>query len=155
MFVVITVRPLAERVLGLVGRLPVIDERRLGHLRDSYEASASMLEARRIALPLVLSVLAWGLEAVGMYVTFVGLGLQQGVLAAVFIYAFSTIVGAVTMLPGGLGATEGSITGLMKLLGVSVATAALAAIIIRAATLWFAVAIGVVFLVIAERRYRR
>jgi uncharacterized protein (TIRG00374 family) len=101
----------------------------------------------------VLSVLAWGMESFGFYLTLKGFGLQESMGAAVFIYAFSTIVGAVTMLPGGLGATEGALAGLLKLLNVSTATAALAAIIIRAATLWFGVGVGVVFLLLAQRRY--
>ena len=62
---------------------------------------------------------------------------------AVFTLAFSTIVGAVSALPGGLGAAELSITGMLSLLlGLSVGTSAAATLIIRFATLWFGVTLG-------------
>jgi uncharacterized protein (TIRG00374 family) len=151
-FVVVTVRPLGHRVLGLMGRLPGLRSR-VEHMETLYDSSATLLNVRRVLWPLVLSVLAWGMESFGFYLTLKGFGLQESLGAAVFIYSFSTIVGAVTMLPGGLGATEGSLAGLLKLLNVSTATAALAAILIRAATLWFGVGVGVVFLLVAQKRY--
>jgi uncharacterized protein (TIRG00374 family) len=63
----------------------------------------------------------------------------------VFVLAFSTVVGAVSALPGGLGAADASIAGmLVLLLGLSAGTAAAATLLIRFATLWFAVIIGLV-----------
>jgi uncharacterized protein (TIRG00374 family) len=62
---------------------------------------------------------------------------------AVFILAFSTVVGAVSALPGGLGAAEASIAGMLTLLlGLPGETAAAATLLIRFATLWFGVALG-------------
>jgi uncharacterized protein (TIRG00374 family) len=151
-FLAVTVRPLGRRVLAVTGKLPVVSSR-VEALETLYGASADLLDIRRVAWPLLLSVMAWGMEAVGFYITIQGFGIPQGLLVAVFIYAFSTILGAVTLLPGGLGATEGALAGLLKVLNVGAATAALAALIIRAATLWFGVAVGVVFLFIAQRRY--
>lgn len=39
-------------------------------------------------------------------------------LIATFIYGLPTIAGAATMLPGGLGATDASITGLLVILAI-------------------------------------
>jgi uncharacterized protein (TIRG00374 family) len=66
-------------------------------------------------------------------------------LAAVFAYSASTIAGAVAMMPGGLGVTEGSMTAFLQALGgktMPPAVASAATILVRVATLWFAVAIG-------------
>jgi uncharacterized membrane protein YbhN (UPF0104 family) len=53
------------------------------------------------------------------------------------------VVGAVSALPGGLGAAEASIAGMLGLtLALSTSAAASAALIIRLATLWFGVALG-------------
>lgn len=154
-FVVVTVRPLGEFVLRLAAKLPGVGSR-LEHVQALYESAVILLDWRRVTLPLVLSVLAWSLEAYGFSLTLHGFGLNTvPVLDAIFIYAFSTLVGAASMLPGGLGATEGVLTGLMKLVGVTLSTAALAAIIIRAATLWFGVLVGVACLRVAERRWVR
>jgi uncharacterized protein (TIRG00374 family) len=62
---------------------------------------------------------------------------------AVFAFAISTIVGALSAIPGGLGATEASLAGLLALLlTLPAATAAAATLLLRLATLWFAVLIG-------------
>jgi uncharacterized protein (TIRG00374 family) len=67
--------------------------------------------------------------------------------SATFIYAFSTIFGALTLLPGGIGTTEGSMTGLLTLQGIPIVDAAAATFVIRVCTLWFAVAVGALVLV--------
>ncbi len=84
---------------------------------------------------------------IGFYYVLKGLGIDVVVATATFIYAFATIFGAVTLLPGGIGTTEGSVTGLLVLQGVSVIDAAASTFVIRACTLWFAVAIGAAILV--------
>ena len=150
-FVVVTVRPLGTAILKrLEGPL---GQKRMVHVEQLYDSSAELLNYRRVAVPLCLAVVGWGCEGAGFYLTLTGLGLHLGLLTSEFIYAFSTIVGAVTLLPGGIGTTEGALAGLLKLVGISTATAALAAIIIRAATLWFGVGVGAIFLIVAEKRY--
>ena len=46
------------------------------------------------------------------------------------------------MLPGGLGTTEASMTGLLVFHDIPLSAAATATILIRACTLWFAVLVG-------------
>ena len=48
------------------------------------------------------------------------------------------------MLPGGLGVTEASLTGLMVLMKIPKDVSVASTFIIRVATLWFAVLIGVI-----------
>src|SRR5207244_1445227 len=74
--------------------------------------------------------------------------------SATFIYAFATIFGAVTMLPGGLGATEGSLIGLTYTvfgLASTRAAATAAAMLIRFCTLWLAVFVGLAALGVLRR----
>ena len=62
---------------------------------------------------------------------------------AIFVMAFSTVVGAVSALPGGLGAAELSMTGMLVLLaGLDAAVASSATVLIRIGTLWFGVLLG-------------
>ena len=68
---------------------------------------------------------------------------------ATFVYAFASLAGAVSMLPGGLGVAEGSLTGLLAGLGTPLPEAAAATLLVRGATLWLAVALGVVTLLVA------
>ena len=62
--------------------------------------------------------------------------------AATFVYAFASLAGAVSMLPGGLGVAEGSLTALLAGFGTPLPEAAAATLLVRSVTLWLAVALG-------------
>ena len=83
---------------------------------------------------MALGTVAWLGEGVAMYLVLLGLGVAPTTYAfgmAVFVLSFSTIVGAISALPGGLVAADGSIAGMLALLlGLSATTAASATLLI-------------------------
>jgi glycosyltransferase 2 family protein len=130
-------------LIDLLGRLPLL-RRYAGHGREAYESMHALLRPRPLFAAVLLSVLAWFFECAGYWIILSVFDAPPTLLKATFIYAFSTIVGAVSMLPGGLGTTEGSLTALSMLAGATRDVAVASTFIIRVATLWFAVALGVV-----------
>ena len=141
------VRPLGTAILRVVRRLPII--RRFTHLLDEfYEGSYLLFRPSTTLIATSLGILSWVWEGVGFYLILIGLGISPGwqVLSiAIFVLAFSTIVGAVSTLPAGLGVAEVSIAGmLILLLGLKADIAATATLLIRFATLWFSVGLGLV-----------
>jgi uncharacterized protein (TIRG00374 family) len=143
-------------VVGLLRRfshLPKIG-RNVERVEVMYESAAQLLGPVPLLFATALSVFSWGAECLAFAWTFAGFGEPVALGAASFTYAVSTIVGALAMLPGGLGLTEASLTGLsQQLFGVSEAVAGMAAIIVRVCTLWFAVAVGAVAVVLVGRRF--
>ena len=141
------IRPLALAVLDLVDRLPMA-KRIAHHLREFYEGTYALFRPRATVLAVCLGTLAWFGEGVGMYLVLLGLGVPSGIETfslAVFVLSFSTVVGAVSALPGGLVAAEASIAGMLGLLmGLPTSTAVAATLLIRLATLWFGVTLGLV-----------
>lgn len=89
-----------------------------------------------------LSVLAWLAEGVGAWLVLRTLMPDMPLEIGLFIYGFAMIVGALSFMPGGLGGTEATMTGLLVLQGLSLPEAVAATVIIRLATLWFAVLLG-------------
>ena len=73
---------------------------------------------------------------------------------AAFVYAVSHIAGAVSLLPGGLGAYEASIAGLLVAQGTSIQIGATVAVLHRAADKGIATAAGMLCYLIARRRFR-
>jgi glycosyltransferase 2 family protein len=68
------------------------------------------------------------------------------VVTATSIYAFSMLTGALSFMPGGLGGAEATMILLLRLHGIPMTLALSATILIRLATLWFAVLLGVLAL---------
>ena len=147
LILIIQIRPAALWLLDLGGRLPLIKRFSEG-LLEFYEGSYSLFRPKATLVAVSLGTISWLGEGIGMYLVLLGLGVAPGwttLSAAVFVLAFSTVVGAVSALPGGLGAAEASIAGMLSLLlALNRDTAAAATLLIRFATLWFAVALGLV-----------
>ena len=132
---------------------------KLRKLREPLHETLRGLGALCRPVPLLIATLiavpVWGLECIGFAVicnAFPGTHVDLGL--AMVIYAGTTIAGALSFLPGGLGVTEGAMTvalvrGAAK---VDPSTAVAATLLTRLATLWFAVIIGVMLLAVARRR---
>jgi uncharacterized protein (TIRG00374 family) len=124
----------------------------LGASRDGLRR---LLALGPLSVALFLGALAWLSEGVALWVLLLGLDAPVSVLRAVPIYAAATLVGAATALPGGLVGTEGSMVALLQQAGVARSPAAIATLLVRLATLWFAVAIGLAALAWLHRRRPR
>ncbi len=141
------VRPLALWMIDVVARLPLI-HRFSGSLRDFYEGTYILFRPIPTLIAVSLGTVAWFGEGMAMYLVLVGLGVQPGIqtaVIAIFVLSFSTVIGAISTLPGGLGAAELSISGMLSLLlPISTSVATAGTLIIRFGTLWFGVALGLV-----------
>ena len=139
---------LAEKILLKVPYL-----RRLApHLRDFQGASNQLLAVRPLIVGTTLSFCSWGLEILGVYLCVTGIGAGTPFLVAVFIFVVSSLVGASTMLPGGIGAAEAGMAGMFgAVAGLSTGLSVALTLVIRLATLWFATLIGVVGLLLMRR----
>lgn len=103
---------------------------------------------------LALSVVGWLCEGISFALLLHSLGVALHPLACVFVFSFGMLVGAISVLPGGLGSTEATMIGLLAAQGVPLSTAIVATGIIRVTTLWFAVLLGLAALPLALRRRR-
>jgi len=118
---------------------------RFDNLREAYLCSLDLLRLRPFILTILISLVAWSMECLAFYLTFRGLAVEVGLFESTFTYAVSSIAGALTMLPGGLGVTEASLAGLSShLMMLDESTTVAATLIIRTVTLWFAVGVGAV-----------
>ena len=123
----------------------------LRHLLDVLKQAGQCHSRKILAYATTLSLIAWAAEAWAFHLVLQWMGLEVPLSLAIFVYAISLLAGALSFLPGGLGGVEASMTALLIMSGIGEAEAVAATIIIRLATLWFAVAIGVVALALSER----
>lgn len=123
-----------------------------------YDDLATLCRPAPLTWATALAVPAWLCEGIGfalILLAFPETSVPVGL--AILIYAATTIAGALSFLPGGLGVTEGAMTLLLVKGGghIDPATAVAATLLTRFATLWFGVALGLVFMLVARRRVAR
>ncbi len=156
--VIIQFRPLAHWFLNWGEKLPVIS-RVAHHLHVLYESAYELLRLKNLLVGVGIGLVSWTAEGTAFYLVLTGLGLTGPAEApwslaflAVFILALGSILGGASTLPGGLGAAEISMTGMLQVLAhLPEDTAATATLLIRFCTLWFGVALGFLTVIIWRR----
>ncbi|MFL5760414.1 MAG: lysylphosphatidylglycerol synthase transmembrane domain-containing protein [Thermomicrobiales bacterium] len=125
------------------------------------DASESLYKPQTLVRAVGLGVLSWIAECIAFYLVLIGLGIDGNwklFLIATFVLAVSSLLGGISMLPGGLGVADASVAGMLLVLvddeKMTRTTAAAATLIIRFSTLWFAVLIGALAVSILERTIR-
>ena len=113
-----------------------------GELTEAREGIRQLSRPFPLAIATVLGLLAWVSEGVALWIVLQGLGTDIGLILSLPIYAGSVLVGAATSLPGGLVGTEGAMVTLLQQIGSPRDMAAAGTLLVRVATLWFAVAVG-------------
>lgn len=149
---VVRVRSLAHRLLEVTARAPLLG-RLSTSLSIAYESAHTLFGLKTLMVGVVLGVISWGFECVALYFVLQGLGVDASLLLATFVFSFSSLAGAVSMIPGGLAVAEGSLAGLLITAGVGKGIAATATIMIRFCTLWFGMALGAASLLASRRLY--
>ena len=150
--VVVSVDPVAKAAIAIAGRLPVL--RRFAHrFDDAHAHTAILLSPAPLVVTTLLASVSWFFECLAFYFVVRGFpGAHIDVLTATAFYAATTVAGALSFLPGGLGVTEAGMLALLRRAGIVKGVALAATFVTRAATLWFAVALGLPALLIYTRR---
>jgi uncharacterized membrane protein YbhN (UPF0104 family) len=125
---------------------------RYARLGEARSAAAELLGTRLLALMTIVSAASWLCECLAAYICARGLRLDVSLADAIGVFSLGSLAGALSLLPGGLGVAETSMTGLLRVFAdVSRAGAAAAVVLTRVATLWFGVALGLVGLLVEQR----
>lgn len=147
---------LIKALLDVVEKLPVVGRYRSDFDR-AYDSTKTLLKWRPLTAATVLSALAWSMEALAFAWILHHLGVSAPLLfEAFFVFSTSTLLGALSFLPGGLGVTEGSMAGLLVWLDLfsDISPALAATYLIRFTTLWFGVIVGILAFLLYERSQR-
>jgi uncharacterized protein (TIRG00374 family) len=122
------------------------------HLFINFQQSTKKLFGfKSLIFAILIGIISWGFEGIVVFLSLKALGGEISLLGSIFVVSFSSIVGAISILPGGLGVAEGSIMGLLILWGISKEMAAATTLITRFSTLWLGVVIGIAGLYFARK----
>ena len=145
---------LAHRMIHLITS-PMFTRKFRVQMIEIYSGIASLCRPARLLTATVIGTVAWLCECAGFALIVAAFpGVTANIGLDTLIYAVTTIAGALSFLPGGLGVTEGSMAVWLakSTPGINGQIAVAATILTRLATLWFAVVIGIIAMAIARRR---
>ena len=152
LIVVISNKKIALPILGILERINFLNKY-IHNIHTAYESSYKLLSIKPLLLMTIVSLVSWGFECIGYYLILRNFGIDFGLLWASFSYCFATVVGAISMLPGGLGVTEGSLTYFLIEKNISTDIAVTTTFIVRVVTLWFAILVGIFAVSFYQKRF--
>lgn len=142
----------AERVFAFLRRAPRL-ARIEEPLRVMYESLVTLLDARTIALCVVLSSGYWFMECLIFHSLLRAFGIDDALAQDVFVLTSVSIGGGLTLLPGSIGALEGGLIGVLVYTGAAPAIASAVTLLHRFFAMWFYVLLGAVILMLRYRRH--
>ena len=146
-------RRLSGAVFDILERIPKVGPiARKG--RGLIDSSAILHRPGPMTWLTLLSIAGWGLECVGFWLILDAFaGVEVSLSLATFLWSMGTIVGALSLLPGGLLATEGSLVFAITrmVVGATEAVAVAGSLLGRIATLWYGEIVGGIALAIFLR----
>jgi uncharacterized protein (TIRG00374 family) len=151
MIITLTNEKIFFKLSGIAEKFPVVGKY-ARNMEEVYKSSKALMSVKSLTFSILISVVSWFFECLALYVLLLNLGTPLSIFNSTFIFSFSSIFGAVLVLPGGLGAAEGSFLALLLLSGLPKTIAVLATIIIRICTLWFGFVLGLISLFLLNRR---
>lgn len=149
---ILTNRKVFDSLMMVLSKIKFV-HKRIESIEQLYHSTYTLLKLKPLLIAVGISVLSWGFECFGYYLVINNFVNTIGVSWSFFSYSFSTIVGAVSMLPGGLGVTEGSFLLMLTSKGLSASDAAATTFITRVVTLWFAVLVGIVAVFFFQKKF--
>ena len=117
---------------------------KLTHI-DTNESFSVLTRPTPMLKGLLLSLGGWGLDALAVYIGFLAFNIDLGYLVISQIYFTSLGYGILSLIPGGIGVTEGIFDYMLVNKGLDLSIASSIVIFTRLTTIWFVTILGIVF----------
>lgn len=115
---------------------------------NAVRTAGQLVNRRYLAVGLGFGALTWCTEAYAFWLLAGGFGISLSALLACGIYAGSILIGVASFLPGGVGGTEAAMTLMLTSIGNEMGTVVSFILVFRVLTLWFAVVLGFIAMVV-------
>ena len=143
------------RILNTARIVPILGSH-IGTVRDFYENTYTLFRPWPLSVSMGVSLIAWGLEGLAFWIILDGFVSDPSMTLALFVFGLGSVIGAASLLPGGLAATEASMVGMLVIFEYSRTVAVSSTLVIRVATLWYGALLGTtVFLLYRSKQNRK
>jgi glycosyltransferase 2 family protein len=138
--------PRDRKLVGFKDTLPFKNQL-VAQVRSARDANPALFTSGSMTIIFLLGILSWAAEGAALFFILAGFGLAPSlalVSTAVLVFAFSTCVGMISTIPGGLGVVELAMAMLLTLLlNFKPEIAVAATILFRLATFWISFLMGI------------
>jgi uncharacterized protein (TIRG00374 family) len=121
-------------------------------VRRTIHQTARLFAPTPLLVGTAIGCVGWLLECVGFHIVAAEFSSSITVFQAIFIFTFANLVGALTLIPAGIGGTEVSMATLLVAKGLTLDESVATMAIVRGATLWFGIGCGYVALLFCYPR---
>ncbi len=115
-------------------------------LIPGYETIHVLLSPKIFIKTILLSKAAWIVESIGVFFIFQAFNSSLDFANILFIFASSTLLGGISLLPAGIGVIEGGMLAQLLLHDIDYSFALCLVLTVRLFTLWMSVIIGFISL---------
>jgi len=144
----------AKKILSPLSKIKRLDKLNV-KLMEYLETVEMLMKPRIFIASSSITILSWFVEAIGAYYIFEAFGINLGLSESIFIYVITSLIGAASFLPGGVGGTEGSLLGLLLLKGHEYNEVLGPVLMIRIFALWYVIVIGIFFTFLYRMKTRK
>lgn len=109
---------------------------------EFHETFVQLSGPRIMIIMWIISTISWSIDALSAYSAFLAMGINLGFVNTTQMVFVSTVFGALSFLPGGVGITEGSLIRFLVQSGLKVYTASSLVLFVRLTSIWYATALG-------------
>jgi len=142
LFFFIYYRPVFEFLFNKMTKLKFFSKRS-ENISGSYKILQISTKPKIASICIGLSLSYWIIISFSVYLVLLAFEINTvSFIQTLSIYTSSVIIGVVSLIPGGIGVTEGSLVGLFTFEGIDISLALVLSVIIRLTTLWYSVSIG-------------
>ncbi|MCX6164815.1 MAG: lysylphosphatidylglycerol synthase transmembrane domain-containing protein [Ignavibacteriae bacterium] len=101
--IILSMRNLSLKIISFFENFNFL-KKHIQKIHTAYDSVYTMLKIKPLIIATMISLISWFFECIGFYLVInifsEPVGLEISILSATFIYAFSTLIGAIAMLPG-------------------------------------------------------
>jgi uncharacterized protein (TIRG00374 family) len=138
-------KSISLKILNSFSKIPFFNKY-VNNLITGYETIHVLLSPKIFIKSILLSKSAWIVESIGVFFVFQAFNSSLDFSNILFIFTSSTLLGGISLLPAGIGVTEGGMLTQLLLHDIDYSFALCLVLTVRLFTLWMSVIIGFISL---------